>query len=107
MLTCSRAFFRSEQWNARGPKVTTHDEERSLVLVVGYEGSDPARRALAGAGRILGDRKGWIEVVYVGPTEGGDDDPPDPAADVTDSIGSAAPDLHYEVRSMLEAEKQP
>jgi hypothetical protein len=87
--------------------VAAHDEERSLVLVVGYEGSDPARRALAGAGRILGDREGWIEVVYVEPTEGGDDDSPEPAADVTDSIGSAAVDLHYQVRSMLEAEKQP
>ena len=87
--------------------MATHDEERSLVLVVGYEGSDPARRALAGAGRILGDREGWIEVVYVEPAEGGDDDSPEPAADVTDSIGSAAADLHYEVRSMLEAEKQP
>ena len=45
--------------------MATHDEESSLVLVVGYEGSDPARRALAAAGRILRDREGWIEVVYV------------------------------------------
>ena len=90
-----------------GPKVAAHDEERSLVLAAGYEGSDPARRALAGAGRIPGDREGWIEVVCVEPAEGGEGDSPEPAADVTDSIGSAAVDLHYEVRSMLEAEKQP
>ncbi len=85
--------------------MATHDEESSLVLVVGYEGSDPARRALAAAGRILRDREGWVEVVYVEPTEGGDDDPPEPAADVMDSLGSAPVDLHYEVRSVLEAEK--
>ena len=38
--------------------------------VVGFEGSDPARRALAAAGRILRGREGWIEVVTVEPTEG-------------------------------------
>jgi nucleotide-binding universal stress UspA family protein len=87
--------------------VATHDEKSSLVLVVGYEGSDPARRALAAAGRILGDREGWIEVVYVAPSEGSDHDSTEPAADVTDSLGAAAADLHYEVRSALEAQKQP
>src|SRR5271169_183859 len=88
-------------------KVATHDEESSLVLVVGFEGSDPARRALAAAGRILRGRAGWIEVVYVEPTEGGADEWSEPAADVMDSLGSAQVDLHYEVRSVLEAEKQP
>ena len=87
--------------------MATHDEESSLVLVVGYEGSDPARRARAAAGRILRDRDGWIEVVYVKPTEGGDEYSSEPAADVIDSLGSAQVDLHYEVRSVLEAEKQP
>ena len=87
--------------------MAAHDEESALVLVVGYEGSDPARRALAAAGRILRDREGWIEVVYVGPTEGGSEDSSEPAADVMDSLGSAQVDLHYEVRSVLDAEKQP
>jgi nucleotide-binding universal stress UspA family protein len=87
--------------------VATHDEANSLVMVVGYEGSDPARRALAAAGRILGGREGWIEVVYVAPSAGADHDSPGPAADVTDSLGAAPGDLHYEVRSLLEAQKQP
>jgi nucleotide-binding universal stress UspA family protein len=87
-------------------KVATADEESSLVLVVGFEGSDPARRALAAAGRILQGRAGWIEVVYVEPTEG-DAEWSKPAADVMDSLGSPQVDLHYEVRSVLEAEKQP
>jgi nucleotide-binding universal stress UspA family protein len=77
------------------------------VLVVGYEGSDPARRALAAAGRILRDQEGWIEIVTVKPTESGDEDPSRPAADVTDSLGQTDADLHYEVRSLLEAEKRP
>ena len=86
-------------------KVATHDEDNSLVLVVGFEGSDPARRALAAAGRILRGREGWIEVVYVEATEGGADEWSEPAADVVDSLGSAQVDLHYEVRSVLEADK--
>ena len=87
--------------------MAANGKEGSLVLVVGFEGSEPARRALAAAGRILRDREGWIEVVHVEPTEGGDDDSPGPAADVMDSVGSTQVDLHYEVRSVLEAEKQP
>jgi nucleotide-binding universal stress UspA family protein len=86
--------------------VATHGEESSLVLVVGFEGSDPARRALAAAGRILGRREGWIEVVYVDPAEAGDHDSSEPAADVMDSVGPAQVDLHFEVRSVLQAEKQ-
>jgi nucleotide-binding universal stress UspA family protein len=82
------------------------DQQRSLVLVVGYEGSDPARRALAAAGRILGQREGWIEVVYIKPTEGGDQSAA-PSADIVDSLGPAEADVHYEVRSVLDAEKQP
>jgi hypothetical protein len=55
--------------------------------------------------RILNDREGWIEVVYVDPAKG-DQDSPLPAADVLDTLGSAQVDVHYEVRSMLEPEKQ-
>ncbi len=89
--------------------MATHEQQSSLVLVVGFEGSDPARRALAAAGRILRDQEGWIEVVNVQPTEGGEGDQatPQPAADVKDSLGPAPTDLHYEVRSVLDAEKQP
>jgi hypothetical protein len=87
--------------------VATDDEERSLVMVVGYEGSDPARRALAAAGRILGQREGWIEIVYVKSSEGSDHGVSEPGADVTDSLGPAEVDVHYDVRSVLDAEKQP
>lgn len=87
--------------------MATDDQESSLVLVVGYEGSDPARRALAAAGRILGDKQGWIEVVHVKPTAGDDQGSHEPAADVIDSLGATQADLHYEVRSLLDAQKKP
>jgi nucleotide-binding universal stress UspA family protein len=41
------------------------DETTQLVLVVGYDGSEPAQRALAGAAAMLRDRAGRMEVVYV------------------------------------------
>jgi nucleotide-binding universal stress UspA family protein len=41
------------------------DEKMQLVLVVGYDGSEPAQRALAGAAAMLRDRAGRMEVVYV------------------------------------------
>jgi hypothetical protein len=46
-----------------------------------------------------------IEVVNVTPTAV-DQGSPEPAADVTDSLGLSQTDLHYEVRSLLDAEKQ-
>src|SRR5690242_1578199 len=79
----------------------------SLVLVVGYEGSDPAQRALAAAARILGNREGWLEVVYVAPNADRQEESSGPAADVLDSIGPEHAALHYEVRSLLEKEHQP
>jgi nucleotide-binding universal stress UspA family protein len=41
------------------------DEMAQLVLVVGYDGSEPAQRALTGAAELLRDRTGRMEVVYV------------------------------------------
>jgi nucleotide-binding universal stress UspA family protein len=41
------------------------DETAQLVLVVGYDGSEPAQRALVGAADLLRDRAGRMEVVYV------------------------------------------
>lgn len=79
----------------------------SLVLVVGYEGSDPARRALGAAGRILEGREGWIEVVYVAPNTVAPDSSADPPADVIDSLGQGDEKLHFEITSLLGQESQP
>jgi nucleotide-binding universal stress UspA family protein len=79
----------------------------SLVLVVGYEGSDPAQRALGAAARILGQREGWLEVVYIAPNVDRGEESSGPAADVLDSVGPEHAKLHYEVRSLLEEENKP
>jgi hypothetical protein len=41
------------------------DGNTQLVLVVAYDGSEPAQRALLGAAEMLRDRVGRMEVVYV------------------------------------------
>jgi nucleotide-binding universal stress UspA family protein len=41
------------------------DKDMHVVLVVGYDGTEPAQRALDGAADLLRDRPGRIEVVYV------------------------------------------
>jgi len=43
----------------------TPDSNPHLHLVVGYDGSDPADRALDAAVRLLRGREGGIDVVYV------------------------------------------
>jgi len=45
--------------------VDTDIPPQNLYLVVGYDGSDPARRALDAAVRLLHGRDGLIDVVYV------------------------------------------
>ena len=84
------------------PMVGTVKDQRasSLVLVVGYEGSDPARRALAAAGRLLQGREGWIEIVCV--SAGSPEPVSAPPADVLDSLASVAAPFHYEIQSLLD-----
>ena len=40
-------------------------EKAQLVLVVGYDGTEPSQRALGRAAEMLRDRAGRMEVVYV------------------------------------------
>jgi nucleotide-binding universal stress UspA family protein len=44
---------------------TRQTSEQQLVLVVGYDGTEPAERALRAAAQRLGDAAGRLEVVYV------------------------------------------
>jgi len=44
---------------------TVETDGNNLVLVVGYDGTEPAQRALQSAVAILRDRTGRLEVVFV------------------------------------------
>ncbi|MEA2564833.1 MAG: hypothetical protein QOD49_10 [Actinomycetota bacterium] len=74
--------------------------EAPVVLVVGFDGSEPAQRALDAATELLRDREGMLEVVYVAQ---------DPAGSVSSTgIETSAPAhdvesrLAYEVRARLD-----
>jgi hypothetical protein len=47
-------------------RTTGTGDKRDLVLVVGYDGTEPADRALRAAAEMLQDTPGRVEVVYVG-----------------------------------------
>ena len=79
----------------------------SLVYaVVGFDGSAPALRALDAASRLLNDRPGGMEIVYVAhlpaPLAGGDVGGR-ASAEVLQGFDDAARDLAGEVRARLQA----
>jgi nucleotide-binding universal stress UspA family protein len=72
-----------------------------LHLVVGYDGSPPAVRALDGAVRLLQGRAGDIEVVYIAHLPAVDMMSADAIVGVEDSFDEVARDLHNQVRDQL------
>ena len=65
-----------------------------LYLVVGYDGSPPASRALDAAARLLLGRTGRIEVVYVAHLPSIDMLSPGAVAEMEVSFDEIARDLH-------------
>jgi nucleotide-binding universal stress UspA family protein len=72
-----------------------------LHLVVGYDGSPPAVRALDAAVRLLHGRTGGIEVVYVAHLPAVDMLSADAIAGVEDSFDEVSRDLHTQAREQL------
>jgi nucleotide-binding universal stress UspA family protein len=70
-------------------------------LVVGYDGSPPAVRALDAAVRLLHGRAGNIEVVYIAHLPAVDMMSADAIVGVEDSLDEVARDLHNQVRDQL------
>lgn len=91
----------------------TH-EMNQLVLVVGYDGTEPAERALLAAAHRLGDTPGRLEIVYVAHVpasvafsaqavasvrEGLDDEAQDLAGRVQDLVGPIGVKWHFQRRN--------
>jgi nucleotide-binding universal stress UspA family protein len=72
-----------------------------LHLVVGYDGSPPAVRALDGAVRLLQGRTGDIEVVYIAHLPSVDMMSADAIVGVEDSFDEVSRDLHAQARDQL------
>ena len=74
-----------------------------LHLVVGYDGSAPAVRALDSAVTLLHDRDGDIDVVYVAHLTGLEMLSADAIAEMEESFGQMAEDLQVQVGKQLAA----
>jgi nucleotide-binding universal stress UspA family protein len=74
-----------------------------LFLVVGFDGSKPARRALDSASGLLHDREGALEVVYVAHVPPGAALSSDAMVEVENALDDQEARLAGEVRSQLQA----
>ena len=73
----------------------------NLYLVVGYDGSPPATRALDGAVRLLSGRSGTIEVVYVAHLPSIDALSPGAVAELEADFDDIAQELHTAASEQL------
>jgi nucleotide-binding universal stress UspA family protein len=73
----------------------------NLYLIVGYDGSDPAVRALNTAVSLLRGREGSIEVLYAAHLTSADMLSADAVAEVEESFGEIAEDLHKQAADQL------
>ena len=73
----------------------------NLYLVVGYDGSPPAIRALDAAIRLLSGRPGSIEVVYVAHLPGIDALSPGAVAEMEENFDDIAQELHTAASGQL------
>jgi nucleotide-binding universal stress UspA family protein len=73
----------------------------NLYLIVGYDGSDPAVRALDTAVSLLRGREGSIEVLYAAHLTTAEMLSPDAIAEVEESFGEIAKDLRAQAAEQL------
>ena len=77
-----------------------------LYLVVGYDGSPPANRALDAAARLLRGRTGRIEVVYIAHLPSIDMLSPGAVAEMEVSFDEIARDLHTAAGEQLHGHEE-
>ena len=87
--------------SAAGPSATP------LIMVVGYDGSPPARHALDQAADLLRDRKGALEVVFVAHLPVGATLSAAAVVEVRQGLDEQARALGDEVRGLLAGQDHP
>jgi nucleotide-binding universal stress UspA family protein len=76
--------------------------DTKLQLIVGYDGSPPAVRALDAAIRLLSGRNGHILVLYIGHLSAADSMSPDALAEMEQSFSEIAADLKAQAAEQLQ-----
>jgi len=79
----------------------------NLYLLVGYDGSAPATRALDAAVRLLGGRTGSIEVFYVAHPTAGEMMSPDALAELQASFAEIVKELEVQAEEQLRGRDVP
>jgi nucleotide-binding universal stress UspA family protein len=79
----------------------TDRKMQQLVLVVGYDGTEPSQRALQRAAEMLRDRAGRMEVVYVAHMPGSVAFSPQAVASVRDGLDIEEQELARQVEDAL------
>jgi nucleotide-binding universal stress UspA family protein len=80
---------------------------RELLLVVGYDGSAPAQRALDKAAELLEWREGWLEVVFVAHTPATAPFAPQAMAQLIQGFDEESTSLEKEVGARLIQQPRP
>ncbi len=74
-----------------------------VVVVVGFDGSEPAQRALDSAAWLLHDRSGWLEVVFVAHAPASAPMYPTALGELERSFDDLERQLHDDVAARLES----
>lgn len=85
---------------------TAAPDPGNLYLVVGYDGSPPAVRALDAAVRLLRDRPGRIDVVYVGQLPGVDMLSADAVSEMEETFDEIGRDLKVQATEQLRGREE-
>jgi nucleotide-binding universal stress UspA family protein len=82
------------------------DTPVTLVAVVGFDGSDPSKRALQAATRLLVGRKGRIEVVWVAHLSSAESLSSDAVVEVERGFNDIERDLSQATRTLMGGEQR-
>jgi nucleotide-binding universal stress UspA family protein len=84
-----------------GATGTVEVAAQKVMAVVGFDGSEPSRRALAGASRLVAGRAGMVEVVFVAHTTTTESMSGLVAADLEKTFEELADELKLEAERVL------
>jgi nucleotide-binding universal stress UspA family protein len=97
-----RPFDFVSEWNLEQSAGTmTSGPTDPVFLVVGFDGSEPAQRALDAAVRLIHNRNGQLEIVYVAHLPTGAGMSAEAMADLRNRLDDLAAHLASDVRSRL------